>query len=297
MDEQAVPSSGGMDYALYAAERKAMIDAALDTRLPAAASEPRQVHEAMRFAVFGPGKRLRPLLSLAVADLVGEKPERLLDAACGIEFAHTASLILDDLPCMDDAATRRGRPCAHRQFGEATALLAAMALLSSAFDLVSKNALAFGGGARLVREAVRVLAQSVGAQGLVHGQHLDISFTGQRSSFETLERVHQLKAGALFLAALKIPAEVMAFPESDIQALERYGSRLGMAFQVTDDLLDEKMPSEDAGKTTFTTHLGRDGARERAHSLITEALEALASFGARAGPLRLLAEYVRRRSV
>lgn len=273
-----------------------MVDSALAARLPGANTDPRPVHDAMRSATLSGGKRLRPVFTLAVAELAGESPEMLLDAACGIEFAHTASLILDDLPCMDNASTRRGMPCAHLQFGEATALLAAMALLSSAFDLVAKSAV-FVRRPAAAPKAVAILANALGAAGLVYGQHLDLTLTGMNPPLEMLEHIHHLKAGALFLAAVRIPAQILGLPDSECDALDRFANSIGLAFQITDDLLDAARPSEDLGKNTFASLLGHAGAQERAVALIDDAVAALAPFGSRADVLRQLAAYVQARHV
>ena len=280
-----------MELITYLSERKAVVDAALDARLPSEDTEPRSIHEAMRYAVLSPGKRLRPIFALAVTDLTGTAPERLFDTACAIEFAHAASLILDDLPCMDDARERRGKRCVHMAYDEATALLAAMALLTTAFELVGRNA-AECGGPGVCAYATGLLAASMGTKGLVHGQHLDLRYTGQRVPLETLEYIHHLKAGSLFHAAILIPARILGMREVDIVMLERYARNLGLAFQITDDLLDAANPSEDAGKSTFTMHLGEAGARGKVQSLIDEAVRVTDSFGERAEPLRLLAAFV-----
>lgn len=282
-----------LDLAEYLARQRNLVNDALDTRLPGAEEEPRPVHEAMRHAVFPGGKRLRPICALAICGLADKPPETVLDAACAIELVHTASLILDDLPCMDDAQSRRGAPCTHIRYGKATALLAAMALLSRAFDLTAANAAAARPDA--VAEAVSLLAGAVGTRGLVHGQHLDLSLTGTTPSMDALVRVHALKAGALFLAAVQIPACLLGLPEPERAALAAYARDVGLAFQIIDDLHDAGTPREDAGKTTFATHLGAQGARDRAHALISAAVDALAGAGSGAEPLRLLAGHLRAR--
>lgn len=265
-----------------------MVDKALNTYLPSSDTEPKILHDAMRHAVFSGGKRLRPIVALAVADLAHAQPETILDAACGIELVHAASLILDDLPCMDDASERRGHPSLHITFGEATALLAAMALLSSAFELVERNN-------GLHHRGVVLLAQAVGTRGLVYGQHLDLHYTQAKPTIEVLEQIHHLKAGALFLAAITIPAHILGMNENDLDLLKKFAQKVGLAFQISDDLLDEQTPLEDDGKSTFTAFWGRNGALKRMNTLIDEAIVALDPFGAPADPLRLLAQFVRKR--
>ncbi len=265
-----------------------MVDTALNAYLPSCGTEPKILHEAMRHAVFSGGKRLRPIVALAVADLSRAQPETVLDAACGIELVHAASLILDDLPCMDDATERRGHPCLHIKFGEASALLAAMALLSSAFELAARNS-------HEPHHSVELLEHAVGTRGLVYGQHLDLHYTQAKPTLEVLEQIHHLKAGALFLAAITIPAHILGMNENDLGLLKKFAQKVGLAFQISDDLLDEQTPLEDDGKSTFTAFLGRNGAFERMNTLIDEAIITLDSFGAPADPLRLLAQLVRKR--
>jgi len=284
-----------MDLAAYLSARKALVDAALDARLPRAEIEPRQVHAAMRYAVLGRGKRLRPILAMAVAEMAGHPPERVLGSACAIEFVHAASLILDDLPCMDNATIRRNKPCTHVAFGEATALLAVMGLLALAFDQAASDGASFGSPVD-ADSAIHKLAAIIGTAGLVRGQHSDLELTGRAASLDAIQRVHNLKAGSLFLAAVRIPAALLGMPEREIACLDAYASSIGLAFQVTDDLLDARAESEDAGKSTFVTHLGVDGARRKAEQLVATAIQAVAGFGECGAPLRLLADYVRTRT-
>lgn len=283
------------ELAQYLLQRKDLVDRALELRLPAENEAPEMVHGAMRFAVLTGGKRIRPVCSLAVADLMEQPVESVLDVACAIELAHTASLILDDLPCMDNAQTRRGRPCTHLAYDKATALLATMGLLSLAFDLAAKNA-ATAGDAEASKNTITELAQAIGSRGLVYGQHLDLSSSGKSLSLDELKCMHHHKAGALFLAALRLPSALLQMPAAGRAALDCFGENVGLAFQITDDLLDEKHPGEDDGKVTMVTHLGRDGAQRYVDELIAEAMDALHVFGERAKPLRLLAGYVRFRN-
>ncbi len=278
----------------YLGERRRLVDAALEDRLASADAEPAKVHEAMRYAVLGGGKRLRPIFAMAVAELGGYASTSVLDAACGIEFAHTASLILDDLPCMDDADRRRGKPCLHLAFEEATAILASVALLSKAFRHTAKCAEAAGCHGEAAK-VTALLSEAIGTSGLVHGQHLDLAYTGGAPSPEELVRVHHYKAGALFVASVRIPAVLTGMSAADTGALERFAADLGLAFQMTDDLLDAKRPGEDAEKATFITHYGEAGARDKAHALLDEAVGALDGFGEAAETLRQLAGYVRTR--
>lgn len=284
-----MPSS--FDLGAYFFSRKQWVDDALERCLPAAILAPEPIHAAMRYAVLRGGKRLRPVLTLATAELGGARSEDFLHAACAIECVHAASLILDDLPCMDDAALRRDVPATHVAHGEATALLASMALLALAFDRVARNAAAIG-HPEVCGAATQVLSRAIGSAGLVYGQHLDLHFTGAQPTLEELECVHHHKAGALFLASLELPARLLGLPEDRVQALRTYAEQVGIAFQITDDLHDENAGAEDAGKSSFTTHLGRDGAQAQVRDRIQVGIDALACFDDRAEPLRQLAQHV-----
>lgn len=277
----------------YLERRKALVDAALDACLPDPETSPERVHEAMRYAALSAGKRLRPVLVLAVSDLAGAPPEQVMDTACAVEFVHAASLVLDDLPSMDNAVLRRECACTHVKYGEATAILAAMGLIALAFDLVARNAEACGQGGAA---AVRCLAHAVGTGGLIAGQHADLDLTDRRASLDELEYTHQQKAGALFLASVQAPAYLVGLEAEEILALETYAREMGLAFQITDDVLDSHCEFEDAGKNTFASHLGVDGARDKVTDLIAAAVDALEPFGERAETLRDLAEHVRTRT-
>jgi len=280
----------------YLRTRKALVDEFIDAGLPREDIPPAQVHAAMRHATMSNGKRLRPILALAVADLAGYDLKRMLGPACALELIHTASLILDDLPCMDDAEMRRGIACTHRVYGEATSLLAVMGLLSLAFDFAAADAEALG-RASSVERTVRILAEAMGTRGLVLGQHIDLEQTGRVcESLEVLEEVHRCKAGALFLACVQVPAHIAGMGGVESAALETYARNIGFAFQIADDLLDARRGSEDLGKGTLVTFLGHDAAAQRAHALVQEAIEALGIFGEKAEPLRALAAYVTART-
>ncbi len=283
------------DFLSYLATRKAEIDKALGARLPVEASEPREVHCAMRHAVLGGGKRVRPIVALAVAELAGRPCESVLDAACGIELIHAASLVLDDLPSMDDAAERRGKPCTHVLFGEATALLSVMGLMAMAFDLVSENARHCPPGA-LSGDPVSSLARAVGTEGLTGGQHGDLALSGRTATLTDVETIHHQKAGALFLASVQIPAYLCGMSSERVEALECYARCVGLAFQITDDLLDAGGTGEDDGKNTFVSLLGVEGATERVRKLMASGCAALNIFGDNATILRQLAEHVSRRA-
>jgi len=269
--------------------------------LPAEDERPESVHRAMRYAALGAGKRVRPVLTLAVAELFGAGDEEAaVDVACAVELVHASSLVLDDLPSMDDAELRRGRPTVHRAFGESTAVLAAFGLLNLAFQRLADSAQRL----RLTRYAsedlVHHLADAIGTGGLIGGQTLDLESTPADLDLDRLEYVHSHKTGALFLAAAELGAMAADARRRDLESVGRYAKNLGLAFQIEDDLLDALATPEetgkdvrkDAGKTTFVSLLGVDGARALADELLAFAIDSLEPLGRRADPLRALAEFV-----
>lgn len=265
---------------------------ALDAFVPAQPNMP--VAEAMRYTLLAPSKRVRAVLVLLSAELCGSSA-RAMPAACAVEAIHASSLILDDLPSMDDAPLRRGRPSAHVQFGEAVAILAAFGLLNDAY-----RHLAASYDAALAARMTALYAGAVGLDGLVAGQAEDVLATDTVLTFDTLERIHRRKTGVLFSAAATAGALSAGASEHDITSLTAYAKNLGLAFQIVDDLLDVtgtpeetgKAARSDARKTTFVSFSGVDGARELALELCRTATRALAPFGRRAAPLAELAEFV-----
>ncbi len=268
---------------------------ALEAFVPAGPGGP--VVEAMRYTLLAPSKRVRAVLVLLSAELCGSA-SRAMPAACAVEAIHAASLILDDLPSMDDAPLRRGRASAHIEFGEAVAILAAFGLLNDAYGHLARSyepALA-------ARMSV-LYADAVGLDGLVAGQAEDVLATDQALTFDTLERIHRRKTGVLFSAAATAGALSAGGSVDDIAALTAYAKNLGLAFQIVDDLLDVTGTPEETGKavrsdvrkTTFVSFSGVEGARELALELCRTATSALAPFGRRATPLAELAEFVAQR--
>jgi geranylgeranyl diphosphate synthase, type II len=257
-------------------------------------SSPLVVREAMRYTLLAPSKRVRAVVVMLAADLCGT-PSRALAAACAIEAIHASSLILDDLPSMDDAPLRRGRPAAHKAYGEAVAILAAFGLLNEAYRHLSRS---YEGP--LAARLTSLYTDAVGLDGLVAGQAEDVLATDQSLSFDTLERIHRRKTGVLFSAAATAGALTAGGSASDIAALTAYAKNLGLAFQIVDDLLDVigtpeetgKAVRHDARKTTFVSFSGVDGARQLAEELCRTATSALTTFGARGSRLAELASFV-----
>ena len=274
--------------------------------LPAADAVPAKLHEAMRYALLGGGKRVRPLLVYAAGALFGADAAVLSRAAAAVEMIHAYSLVHDDMPCMDDDELRRGKPTVHVAYDEATALLVGDALQSQAF-LVLADAAGAGGGQALppVRLAamLRLLAHASGSAGMCGGQAIDLDSVGLSLTLEQLERMHQLKTGALLRASVVLGA--LAGKELDgaeLAALNDYARAIGLAFQVVDDVLDATADSATLGKTagkdaadnkpTYVSILGLEPSRELAEKLRLDAHAALAPFGEKALRLRELADLI-----
>jgi len=288
------------DLTAYLAEGRSQIEAALGRALPALGTPPTSLHESMRYTVLLPGKRLRGILLLASCELLKGRRDDAMPLACAVEMVHASSLILDDLPSMDDATLRRGKPTLHKVSGEAGAILASVGLLSGAFAMIAS---APGLKERERVAASEKLAEAIGSDGLVGGQIADLEATGRRVDLETLEYIHSHKTGALFIAAAELGAIAADGRARDVEALRRYAKNLGLAFQITDDLLDYSgnpaTTGKDAGldrnRTTFVNLCGIDGARRLTDELIGASLTALTPFGRRASILAGLAEMVRER--
>lgn len=277
-------------------ERRQKVEAAL-VRLAPAGRAP-EVEAAIASSLFAPAKRLRPILSLLVADVLKGDPDAVLPAGCAVEMVHTASLILDDLPSMDDARTRRGRPTCHVVHGEATAILAAFALLNRAFEILAEGWP--GGPDPEGRSAIaREIACAVGTDGMIAGQAKDLLMTDRRIDLATLEFIHSRKTGALFTASAALGAMAARARPAEVKAVVAYAKNLGLAFQITDDIIDVvggeetgKDVGKDLKKTTFVSFSGVEGAGTLAAELITTSVAAIEAFGPRAEPLRELARYV-----
>jgi geranylgeranyl diphosphate synthase type II len=259
------------------------------------------VEAAIETSLFAPAKRLRPVLALLVAEVLKGDPEAVLPAGCAIEMVHTASLILDDLPAMDDAKTRRGRPTCHVRHGEATAILAAFALLNRGFEIL---ACGWEGGpdAAARSRVASELSRAIGTDGMIAGQSLDLQLTDREIDFPTLEFIHSRKTGALFMAAAALGALSARAQPAELAAVVAYAKNLGLAFQIVDDLIDVtggaeagKDTGKDAKKTTFVSFSGVEGARALAAELVAASQAAIEPFGPRGAPLAELARYVVKR--
>jgi farnesyl diphosphate synthase len=276
------------------------VEHALERYLPPTSIAPARLHEAMRYAVLGGGKRVRPLLCHAAGELTAARAESLEAAAAALEMVHVYSLVHDDMPCMDDDALRRGKPTVHVKYDDATALLVGDALQSQAFVALTEGAaLAPAQQAALTRE----LALAIGSIGMAGGQAIDLESVGKKLTREQLETMHRMKTGALLRASVRMGALAGSTPDANtLRALDAYAAAVGLAFQVVDDILDATSDSATLGKTagkdakddkpTYVSIIGLDASRALAAQLRSEAHAALAPFGTRAQRLAELADLV-----
>lgn len=289
----------------FFAEHGRRVEEALDRFLPQADTPPQLVHQAMRHSVFAGGKRLRPILVIVGAEVAGAAPDTVLPAACAVELIHTYSLIHDDLPAMDDSATRRGRPTCHIVFGEAMAVLAGDALHALAFALLARNVeIPDVSPARVIR-AIDEVTHGIGTAGMVGGQVLDLLAVGGALSRDSVREIHRLKTGSLVRASLVIGGILGGASPADLLVLDRYGEHLGLAFQIVDDILDVVGEAEKLGKdtgsdatsakVTFPSVFGLAQSRELATEATQQAILASEPLGERGRRLRELAEYLQDR--
>ncbi len=284
-------------WAVWARERQDRIEHALAAALPAEDAFPGELHSAMRYAVLGGGKRIRPLLAYAAGELADAEPSRVDAPAIAVELMHAYSLVHDDLPCMDDDELRRGKPTCHVRYGEAMALLAGDALQSFAFGVLARADIADAAA------ACALLAQTTGPRGMAGGQAIDLAAVGATLPIDELETMHRMKTGALIRASVRLGAACgRKLASSELAALDAYALAAGLAFQVVDDVLDVegsaaslgKTAGKDAaqGKPTFVSALGLEAAKARAEALRREAHAALAPFGSAARRLAELADWI-----
>lgn len=275
-----------------------LIETRLDEYSQFDADCPVVLRDAIRHSLLAPGKRLRPLLTLMATEACGSKIEAALPAACAVEMIHAYSLIHDDLPAMDDDDLRRGLPTCHKVFGEGNAILAGDALLARAFEIVAKDT-----RSDVAARCCALLAHAAGASQLVGGQVDDLAAEQQDGGgLDELEAIHRRKTGAMLVVSLQLGGVIADATDEQLEALERYGQNLGLAFQVVDDLLDFDGDEEqlgkrtgkdaDRGKLTYPVLLGVEASRERAAELVDEACSAASLFGERAKSLLTLAKFV-----
>lgn len=287
------------------AEHARRIEERLGEVLPAEDQAPPLLHRAMRYCTLGGGKRLRGFLVTASAEAAGTAIDRVLPAACAVELVHAYSLVHDDLPCMDDDDWRRGRPATHRVFGEAVGLLAGDALLTLAFEALVAGERRAGVPDGLILSAVAELATASGSLGMVGGQTDDLLGEGRPLALAALESIHRRKTGALIRCAARLGGLLGGANEDVLGALARYGEHIGLAFQITDDLLDVEGESEKTGKpvrrdaerakATYPRLIGVEEARRRAQEAVARAKETLAVLGTRGETLAALADFILKR--
>jgi geranylgeranyl diphosphate synthase type II len=279
-----------VDFAEFSNRHRVAIDARLEALLPGEDEPPEALHRAMRYAVLNGGKRLRPLITLALAEAAGSGDA--IDAGCAVELVHCFSLVHDDLPCLDNDDLRRGIPTVHIAFDEATALLAGDALFALAFETLAKTGRA---------EAVAMLAEASGTRGMVGGQTIDVESEGRAVDLSVIEWVHRRKTGALFEAAAGLGALFGGGSSVQVAAARTYGMDLGLAFQILDDVLDETASTEELGKrsradrglhkATYPANIGIEGSTKVAEEAANRALESLSVFP-NAAAAEMLAKFV-----
>ena len=307
LDNQPRATSGRQHRALrnvniktYLVSRQKLIERALDRYLPKANTKPATLHRAMRYSLFAGGKRLRPILCLAAAEACGGKIGNALPLACAMECIHTYSLVHDDLPSMDDDDFRRGRPTCHKIFGDGIAILAGDALLTIAFEIVSnaKPTSRYDTSILLCEIAV-----AAGSQKLIAGQVADLEAEGKNVKRDQLQFIHQNKTAAILRSSVRLGAMSANADARKLSAITRFGQRLGLAFQIIDDILDVTQTSEILGKSagkdvaakkaTYPAVIGLEKSRTEARRLTRQAHNALSVFRARdAKPLHALANYL-----
>ncbi len=290
------------DFASWAKEKQARIEAVLNEVLPEDSQEPCKLHSAMRYSALGGGKRVRALLCYAAAERCNTEPAVADAAAASVELIHAYSLVHDDMPCMDDDDLRRGKPSCHKQYDDATALLVGDALQSLAFDVLSTPELCMNSNRQI--SMLNILAKAAGSTGMAGGQAIDLDSVGKALTQQQLEGMHQLKTGALIQAAALLGAANGTLEQ--IAAVAIYAENIGLAFQVVDDILDTEADTATLGKTagkdadsnkpTYVTILGLEVAKHLANQLHETAIAALAPFGDRALRLRELAGFITQRS-
>ena len=291
-----------MDFSHYWSSRQKKVDAALNRLLPSATTKPKTIHQAMRYSIFAGGKRLRPVICLASAEVISGKHDDAIPLACAVECIHTYSLIHDDLPSMDNDDFRRGKPTSHKVYGEGVAVLAGDALLTIAFEMAAScRAWPRYSHADVIHE----LAVAAGSQKLIAGQVADLEGEGKKISPAELRYIHDNKTAALIASSIRLGAMSANATPKQLERLTDFGESLGLAFQVIDDILDVTQTTEKLGKSagkdiaaqkaTYPALLGLDKAKKEADRLTARARAALKPFGKNAAPLEAIADFLLKR--
>jgi geranylgeranyl diphosphate synthase type II len=294
-----------MDIKKYLQEKKEIVDTALENYLPdrteksGEADFPTSLRKAIRHSLFSGGKRIRPILSIAAFEAVGGKGDKILPFACGLEMIHTYSLIHDDLPAIDNDDYRRGKTTCHKVFGEAIGIMAGDGLLTEAFELMTKHS--FGDPA-VILDIVNEIARASGISGMVGGQVADIESEGKEVDFPTVQYIHTHKTGALILASVRTGVKLGGGDDETLKAFTHYGERIGLAFQIVDDILNVEGKAELLGKSTgsdlfkrkatYPSLLGVEESKRRATELMESAIDLLNPFGPEVEPLKEIARFI-----
>lgn len=293
-----------MDIQAYISDTKELVDQYLEKLLPQESEEPAVIHKAMRYSIFAGGKRVRPILVLASGESLAGNRSVLLHLGAAIEMMHTYSLIHDDLPALDNDDLRRGRPTCHKVFGDAMAILAGDALITRCYQVLST----LPGVSETKRvNIIQEIANATGTiQGMIGGQVVDLESEGKPVTAELLEYIHCSKTGALLTACVRCGALAAGAGGRELKALTEFGSKIGLVFQIVDDILDVTSSSEELGKTagkdekvekaTYPALYGVESSREKAHELLESALEDVSEFGEEAENLRNLARFIVQRT-
>jgi geranylgeranyl diphosphate synthase type II len=293
------------DIKKYLTEKKAMVEDALKKYLPQPEGPTADMIKAMNYSLFAGGKRLRPILCMAGAEAVGGEGTKVLPVACSLELIHTYSLIHDDLPAMDDDQMRRGKPTSHIVFGEAMAILAGDGLLTEAFHLMTEPSLTDEWDPKRLLQVIHLIAEASGYQGMVGGQAIDIQTQGREIDPSLVEFTHSHKTGMLISASVTSGAILCEGTEKQVNAVKSYGAKIGLAFQISDDILDIEGDIMNTGKgvggdvqkgkNTYPSVLGLDSSKNILKKIIEKAIASLESFDNKADPLRWIAEYIMKR--
>jgi geranylgeranyl diphosphate synthase type II len=291
-----------LDLTDYLSKKRAVVDLALQSNFPDPSGLLFDIIKAMKYSIFAGGKRLRPILCIAGSEAVGGSDEDVINVACALELIHTFSLIHDDLPMMDDDDTRRGMPTSHKLFGEAVALLAGDGLLIEAFGMIASTGVSkFASPAKLL-EVISLISHAAGHRGMIGGQVADIKYEGKTADISVVEFIHTHKTGALISSSVVSGAILGGGSSAQIKAIKSYGEKIGLAFQISDDILDiegdSKLMGKKAGvdsqreKTTYPSVVGLGKSRAIQDNLVSSAVEVLKGFDHRADPLREIAMYI-----
>lgn len=281
-----------MNFEKYLENKKNVIDEALDKYLPTEEEPTSIIYKAMRYSVFSGGKRIRPILTLAAAELLGNDSKKVIKAACGIELIHTFSLIHDDLPSIDNDDFRRGKPSNHKVFGEAIALLAGDALLVSGFDLVIKNSEVKEIKKQAVLKLIKEICFCIGTENMLGGQVEDINLKDENIKKDDLINLYMKKTAALICLSIRAGAILSGAKQNELKALTKYGENIGLAFQIIDDMLDIMQDQRDIGKPTYANKFGLKESKSESERLIKEAKDALDIFENKAETLKNIADYL-----